>query len=240
LDHLLTLARAHEIDLTRLSLGLLVDQLAAALDHAPAAMPLAQKGDWVVMTAWLVQLRARLLPTDPAAQQHAAAQAVELRDRLVELPAMQALARWLEGRPQVGRDVFARGPSEGVAAVIGVEHEVDVVGFLWASLALFDAADDAVDTASVYPPQRREWYSVAEARARILALLAETPEGQLLDRFLPPVAGDMPSNALRRRSAWASTLIASLELAKQGDLTVAQAARFAPIHLSRPSALPPA
>ena len=110
LEQLLVLARAHEIDLTRLPLVALVDQLATALQHAPPATPLGQKGDWVVMTAWLVQLRSRLLlPADPAVQPQAEAQAVELRDRLVDLQAMQALARWLDGRPQLGRDVFARG-----------------------------------------------------------------------------------------------------------------------------------
>src|SRR5271166_831440 len=63
LDQLLALAR--EIDLTHLPLVAFVDQLVAALHHAPPATPLGQKGDWVVMTAWLVQLRSRLLlPAD--------------------------------------------------------------------------------------------------------------------------------------------------------------------------------
>ena len=61
LGHLLALARAHTIDLSRLPLGPLVDQLSVALRQAPAALPLGQKADWVVMAAWLVQLRARLL-----------------------------------------------------------------------------------------------------------------------------------------------------------------------------------
>src|SRR6516225_4679816 len=170
LDQLLVLARAHEIDLTRLPLVALVDQLATALQHAPPATPLGQKGDWVVMTAWLVQLRSRLLlPADPAGQPAAEAQAAELRDRLVDLQAMQALARWLDRRPQLGRDVFARGQPDEFAAALGAEHDrgpiehvrwgpVDVVEFLWASLALFDEVDDAVDTAAVYQPRRRHWY----------------------------------------------------------------------------------
>ena len=51
LETLLTLARAQKIDLSRLSLAALVDQLEAALRQAPASLPLGQKGDWVVMTA---------------------------------------------------------------------------------------------------------------------------------------------------------------------------------------------
>jgi segregation and condensation protein A len=109
LDHLLALARAQKIDLAGLSLTTLLDQLTAALRQAPASVPLGQKGDWVVMAAWLVQLRARLLlPADPAAQQDAATEVGQLRDRLVALRETQALAGWLERRPQLGRDVFAR------------------------------------------------------------------------------------------------------------------------------------
>ncbi len=244
LDQLLVLARAHEIDLTRLPLVALVDQLAVALQHAPAT-PLSQKGDWVVMTAWLVQLRSRLLlPADPGVQPQAEAQAVELRDRLVDLQAMQTLARWLDDQPQLGRDVFARGQPEDFAAALGAEHDVDVVEFLWASLALFDEAEDAVDTAAVYQPRRRHWYSVLEARARILALLAQAPEGGRLEQFLPDateaaMTGEEIRSRVRRGLAWGCTFVASLELAKQGDLTLAQEGLFEPIHVRPPAALPP-
>ena len=256
LDQLLVLARAHEIDLSRLPLVALVDQLAAALEYAPLATPLSQKGDWVVMTAWLVQLRSRLLlPADPGVQPQAEAQAVELRDRLVDLQAMQTLARWLDDRPQLGRDVFARGQPEDFAAAFvaepdrrSIEHvrwgPVDVVEFLWASLALFDEVEDAVDTAAVYQPRRRHWYSVVEARARILALLAQAPEGGRLEQFLPDVAeaamtGEAIRSRVRRGLAWGCTFVASLELAKQGDLSLAQEGLFAPIHVRPPAALPP-
>jgi segregation and condensation protein A len=238
LDHLLTLARAHEIDLTTLSLAALVDQLSAALLNAPSSTPLGQKADWVVMTAWLLQLRSGLLlPEEEPAQQAAAAEAADLRDRLVDLRAMQALARWLEDRPQIGRDVFARGQSEDVAAAIGGDHQVDVVGFLWASLALFDEAGDAVDTTTIYRPPRPALHSVPEARARILFLLAAAPEGGPFEQFLPELpqaatAGGEARTARLRRSAWGSTFIASLELAKQGALTLAQDGHFTPIHVS--------
>ncbi len=75
LDHLLTLARSQNIDLAEISLTALVDQLSAALQRAPATTPLGQKADWVVMAAWLVQLRAGLLlPADfsPTAGRHGA------------------------------------------------------------------------------------------------------------------------------------------------------------------------
>ncbi len=224
---LLNLARAQQIDLGGLPLPDLVDQLAAALHRAAPMTPLSQKGDWVVMTAWLVLLRSRLLlPGDSRTQAAAEAEMDQLRGRLVALEEIQVFAAWLERRPRLGRDVFARGRPEFVGTTIGAAPEIDVIAFLWASLALFD--DDAPpDTASVYRPMWLDLCSVQEARARILDLLAD---GQPLGRFLPPglTAAD---TEVRRRSAWTSLFTASLELAKQGEIAVAQEAAFTPIQL---------
>lgn len=242
LDHLLTLARAHTIDLTEISLTALVDQLTAALRQAPTATSLGEKGNWVVMAAWLVQLRTRLLlPADAPGPQEAAAEVDQLRDRLVALEAMQALAGWLERRPQLGHDVFARGrpPSRAQSPeVFGVSVEtgpaIDVIEFLWASLALFD--DEAPpDTAMVYRPAPLALHTVAQARERILRRLNATPDGAPLDQLLPEEStdtGDAPCRALRRRSGWAATFVAGLELAKQGDVVMDQGDDFEPIHVA--------
>jgi segregation and condensation protein A len=233
LERLLTLARGHQIDLARLPLGALVDQLAAALQDAPPATPLGRKGDWVVMASWLLQLRSLLLlPAGSAAQQAAAVEADRLRLRLIGLREIQALAAWLDRRAQLGRDVFARGQPELLGtSSFATGHEVDVVGFLWACLALFDDAGDAAATETVYRPRWFEPHAVPEARDRILRRLAETPDGGPLGRFLPDAsAADTP---LRRRSAWSSTFAASLELTKRGDVALAQGGLFMPIRVSR-------
>jgi segregation and condensation protein A len=235
LDHLLSLARAQKIDVSLISLEALVDQLTAALRHASAATPLGQKADWLVMAAWLVQLRTRLLlPADAAARQEAQTEADAFRGRLVALEEMRVLARWLERRPQLGHDVFARGRPEVFGVSVETAHAVDVIEFLWASLALFD--DAAVpDTAPVYRPVPWALHTVAEARNRIMRLLAETPDGAPLEWFLseqPEITDSHSRRALHRRSAWSSTLVACLELARQGDVALAQEDTFAPIHVS--------
>jgi segregation and condensation protein A len=236
LDRLLTLARAHQVDLARIPIGDLVDQLAAALRHAPPATPLGEKGDWVVMASWLLQLRSRLLlPADSPEQRAAAGEARQLRERLVNLQAVQALATWLDHRPQLGRDVFPRGQPE----VLGrsIEPETDVIEFLWASLALFDDDGEVPGSSTRYHPRRLELHSVQDARMRILRRLAEKPASHRLDTLLPeaPAARFGTQSALRRRSAWASTFVASLELAKQGDAVLSQTDFLAPIQVSPPA-----
>jgi segregation and condensation protein A len=235
LETLLTLARAQKIDLSALSLTALLDQLTAALQQAAKRVPLGQQGDWVVMAAWLVQLRTGLLlPADAPAQQDAVAEADRFRGRLVALEDIQALAGWLERRPQRGHDVFARGAPEIFGNTVDAGQAVDVVEFLWASLALFDD-DTAVDTTEIYRARPFELYQVAEARTRILRLLADAPEGAPLERFVPDPAGDPDGERwgkIRLRSGWASTLIAGLELAKQGEVVLGQGGDFEPIHVA--------
>jgi segregation and condensation protein A len=235
LEHLLTLARAQTINLADMSLAALLDQLTVALRQAPAAVPLGQKADWVVMAAWLVQLRTRLLlPANAPGQREAAAEAGQLRGRLVALEAMQALAGWLEQRPQLGQDVFARGRPELFGVSVDAGPAIDVIEFLWASLALFDD-ETPPDTVLVYRPAPLALHTVTQARARILRRLKDQPEGVALNQLLPDEASgaDEPSRRVRlRRSGWAATFVAGLELAKQGDVVMEQGEDFEPIHVA--------
>ena len=242
LARLLTLARARRIDLSKIPVLQLADQLVAAMRDA--ATPLAQKGDWVVMAAWLVQLRSLLLlPADNLTRKAATEEADRFRDRLSGLAEIQALAAWLDRRPRLGRDVFDRGePPEGLGVTAETGAEIDVIEFLWASMALFDDGEPGPDVSETYRPPWRELYSIAAARARILTLLAETPDGRSLEALLPDesAADGMPVDpGLRKRGAWASTLIAGLELAKRGEVALAQKDIFAAIHVSPASAEPP-
>jgi hypothetical protein len=91
-------------------------------------------------------------------------------DGLGALRDMQALADWLERRPQLGR-AFARGQPGLLGTSFETAHQVDVIEFLWASLALFEN-DPAPDTANVYRPPLAELYDVTAPRERILRGLA--------------------------------------------------------------------
>jgi segregation and condensation protein A len=237
LAQLLALARTQAVDLRGISVAALVEQLANALATAERATSLAHKGDWLVMAAWLVWLRSRLmLPPDTPAQVEATADAGRLRNRLLALRAAQELATWLAARPQLGHDVFARGAPEWQGTDLATAHQVDVVSFLWASMALFDDAARNVDGAVVYRPPWHDLQSPVEARRRILAMLVFLPDGAPLERFLPAIdAGDDTRGRrdLRRRGAWAGTLLAGLELAREGEVALIQERAFKPIHLRR-------
>jgi len=231
---LLSLARAHAIDLARLSLADCIGQLTALLERTG---PVAERADWLVMAAWLVLLWSRrLLPAASPTEEAGDNSADQPPDREGALLAARTLASWLERRPQLGIDVFARGQPEVVGTEFGLHHEVDIIEFLWACLSQFDDDADRIDTSTPYRPARLALWTVPDARARILQLLAETSYNAPLERFLPALDLEArvttpPSPSLRRRSAVASTLIAGLELAREGVVTLHQPAPFATITL---------
>src|SRR5208283_4016148 len=141
------------------------------------------------------------------------------------------VAAWLDQRPQLGHEVFARGQPELLSASTAHQYEVDVIEFLWACAAQFDDDAAPVDIATVYRPSWHDLYSVLDARTHILRLLAS--DHLPLERFLPDVPPeDGAKLALWRRSAVASTLVAGLELARDGVVRLHQEGAFAAITLS--------
>jgi segregation and condensation protein A len=109
-------------------------------------------------------------------------------------------------------------------------------------MVLFGDGDEEPGARSAYRPRWADLYKLGDARDRILRLLAAAPEGAPLGRFLPDVPAEgaitIPAK-LRWRAAWTSTFLASLQLAKEGEVVVAQERLFAPIHVRKlPDAVP--
>jgi segregation and condensation protein A len=103
-------------------------------------------------------------------------------------------------------------------------------------MAQFDDGMAAPDTEAVYRPVALDLHTVAAARDRILRILGETSDGAHFERLLPAPSDTADSGsrqALRRRSAWSSTLMASLELARQGAVAMRQEGDFQAIHVAR-------
>jgi segregation and condensation protein A len=243
MDLLLDLAERQKIDFGRMSVLALAEQFVAAMAQFGDSVPIERRADWLVMATRLVLLRSRLLfPESPGAAEAAARDAAAALLRIDALAAVRAAAAWLGDQPVLGQDVFARGAPDRLGVYVEAEDAVDVIAFLWASLSLFDDDMGDLDTVARYRPAWADLHSVTEARDRILRMLREGGDGEALGHFLPERlmddAGDAPETSLRRSSAWAATFSAGLELAKQGEVILAQADAVACVHVSRATAQP--
>jgi segregation and condensation protein A len=242
LDLLLELARARRVDLARLSIVDLAEQSGAALEDAVVRrrVPLSRLADWLVMAAHLALLRSRLLlPADSAEAAEARREAEALRRRLADREFVRRLADWLERRPRLGRDVFARGAAEEEpesADHRGAAPVADTAALLRACLAVLERPDRG----GSWRPAPLPLWRAPDALARLRRMLpAMAPEGGApLECFLPEMTDDGPDAALRRRAALASTLLAGLELGREGTASLSQDGAFGPILLA--AVAPPA
>jgi segregation and condensation protein A len=82
-------------------------------------------------------------------------------------------------------------------------------------------------------PRPAPLWTAGDAIRRIARLLAELPNGSPLAAFLPKIDRDAPKWPLRCRAAIASTLIASLELARDGTVVLEQDGDWMPIRVGR-------
>jgi segregation and condensation protein A len=220
LDLLLTLARNQKVDIAKISILKLADQYLEFIEQAKR-INLELAADYLVMAAWLAYLKSRLvLPQEkaPEGEPSADEMAARLRWRLQRLDAMRASATRLMGRERLDRDVFGRGDPEALN-VIRLRTYKDTLYDLLTAYAT-DRVRKLGGTA--YKPEMAPVLQIEEARERLERMLGKISDWSGLTRLLP---FEWQGGA-RRRSAMASTLLACLELARDGKVELQQMAPF--------------
>jgi segregation and condensation protein A len=222
MDLLLDLARSQKVDLAKISILSLVDQYLAVIEGAKR-IRLELAADWLVMAAWLTWLKSRLLvpaaANDDLESGEMAAEA--LATRLREMNVIRTLAAWLNTRPVLGQDVFARGAPEA-------NYEYDRSRIIIEPGPFVRAYLDAIrrgTKSSPYTPRALTLWTVQDALRRLADLVGSLPDWTTLEEFLP----DHMDSPTERRAALASTLLASLEMARNGTIRLRQEEAFSPI-----------
>jgi len=220
LDLLLNLARAQKVDIAKISILELADQYLLFIESAKR-MNLELAADYLVMAAWLAYLKSRLIlpqPEGAEGEPTADEMASRLRWRLQRLEAMREAAARLMARDRLGRDVFARGKPEPINVVKLRTYNDSLYDLLTAY------AGERVKKlkGKNYQPLSSPVLQIEEARARLERMLGRIPDWSNLSQLLPFEW----SGGQRRRSALASTLLACLELARDGRVEIRQLAPF--------------
>ena len=225
LDLLLALARNQKVDLTRISVLELAEQYLEFIELL-RRRNLELAADYLVMAAWLAYLKSRLLlpqaetgQGEPSANEMASL----LRWRLQRLHAMRETATRLMARDRLGREIFTRGMPEPVNVVKLPEHADTLYDLLTAY------ATQRLKRAGLrsYKPVHAPVLLIEEARERLERILGSIGSWSGLSRFLPPEW----SGGTRRRSGLASTLLASLELTRDGKLEMRQLTPYSEIYI---------
>ncbi|MDI2113218.1 segregation and condensation protein A [Commensalibacter nepenthis] len=237
LDLLLQLARTQKVDLAKISILQLVEQYLEIIESA-RKIRLELAADWLVMAAWLAWLKSCLLLPEKPIDGEETEQAVDiLQERLEELERINKIARWMNDRPLLGSEVFTRGFYENHTEIDSSGVVLDISRFM-----------NAFVTVARRKSKKKSWrirsfnfWTVRDALSRLRRLLGQNDVlgWHVLDAFLPSyqslqepgVTHDMISR--RVKAAWSGTLLAGLELAKDGQIQLNQQEQFGRIQLKK-------
>ena len=226
LDLLLHLCRTEEIDLSQLPVRMITDQYLAHLE-AFEFQDLETAGAYLVMAATLIYLKSKLLvppDEDAAAEQlddDALALKQELEDRLREYARVKALGAALAEREAAQALLWGR-PSSHLPAIDDIPLEDLSVHLLERALKHLIEEQQRRKPREIdaNPP------SVLERMTEILSLLRDT-----WSMLFSTLAGGE-----RRRADVVVTLLAVLELVRQGRVRAQQTELFGEIVLERSTA----
>jgi segregation and condensation protein A len=226
LDLLLHLCRTEEIDLAALPVRTITDQYLAHLE-AMEFRDLETAGAYLVMAATLIYLKSKLLvPPDETEEQlddEALALKQELEERLREYARVKTQGAWL-GRREAEQALVWGRPSSTLPPLEDVPLEDLSIHWLERALKRLIDEQQRLQPRQVEPNPP----SMLERMTEILTLLRDT--WSLL--FSSMTGGE------RRRSEVVVSLLAVLELCRQGRIRTQQTELFGDIVIERRSEIP--
>ena len=227
---LLELARGQKVDLTRISILELAEQYLAFIKSA-TDLRIELAADYLVMASWLAYLKSRMiLPREEGetTEIEPAEMAAHLAFRLQRLEAMRRAAQALFRLPLVGETVFPRGNPEGLRSKSSPLYEAEMYDLL---KAYGESRSKATFRNHKLPKPLVLTLSDARNRLRraIQSSGISTESWTSLDGLLPKSSGaegEVPQESIK-----ASSLLAGLEMAKDGEIFLRQDAPFSDIYL---------
>lgn len=228
---LLELARKQKVDLARISILALAEQYLAFI-KAAENLRIELAADYLVMASWLAYLKSRLILPKEGAEELLPEEdelAAHLAFRLQRLEAMRRAAEGLFQLPLTGTAVQIRGMPEGLRSRTTPLYNAELFDIL---KAYGESRSKAAIRHHKLPVPNV--LSLDDARSRLrraLAAIGITDEQSWtsFDSLLPD-ASEL-KDGLPSASVKASSLLAGLELTKEGQMELRQTGTFAPIYV---------
>ena len=174
------------------------------------------------MAAWLAYLKScLLLPKDPGVDPSPEELAMRLQLRLQRLQAMREAGARLIARDRLGRDVFRRSAPEGLKVVRRAAWRADLYDLI-SAYGIVRARTEP----SIHVIARRPVMTLDEAIQRLERMIGARLEWTALEAFLPETQDEE-----FRKSALASSFVATLELARLGKVVLRQKDNFATLYV---------
>jgi len=223
LDILLDLAKAQKVNLEDISITKLADQFYEFIT-SEKNLNLEIASEYLVMATWLTYLKSKLLlPGDPEEEFKVLEVAVKLKLQLKKLELIRLLSDQMLKRKRLGREIRLRGIKGSIRSIYSTEYKLNLYELLKCYSSIIMTKDFQRMNIPKLPV-----FTAEDGIKRIREFFGKLIDWKNINDLIPQ---NFKSGTKYRRSGKAGIFAGSLELVKEGNLTIKQENLFDDVYI---------
>ena len=223
LEILLDLAKAQKVDLEKISVTKLADQFHEFITKSKD-LNLELASEYLLMAAWLTYLKSKLLLPETEEEEFKALEVAEkLKLQLKKLELIRLLSSQMLSKKRLGRDVFMRGSKSGMRSIYDSKYSLTLFEILKTYASIVMTKDFKKMNIPKLPV-----FTTEDGIVRIKEFFGKLNEWKNISELIP---GNFKSSNNLKRTGQAGILSGSLELVKEGNVSIKQNNLFDDIYI---------
>jgi segregation and condensation protein A len=223
LDILLDLAKAQKVNLEDISITKLADQFYEFIT-SEKNLNLEIASEYLVMATWLTYLKSKLLlPGDPEEEFKVLEVAEKLKLQLKKLELIRLLSDQMLKRKRLGREIRLRGIKGSIRSIYSTEYKLNLYELLKCYSSIIMTKDFQRMNIPKLPV-----FTAEDGIKRIREFFGKLIDWKNINDLIPQ---NFKSGTQYRRSGKAGIFAGSLELVKEGNLTIKQENLFDDVYI---------
>ncbi|MDA9085108.1 segregation/condensation protein A [Candidatus Pelagibacter sp.] len=223
IDVLLELAKAQKVDLENISITLLADQFHQFIT-SNKDINLEVASEYLLMATWLTYLKSKLLlPGNPEEEFKVLEVAERLKLQLKKLELIRLLSDQMLKRKRLGRDVYLRGVKGSIRSIYSTEYKLTLYELLKAYSSTIMTKDFQRMNIPKLPV-----FTTEDGIKRIKEFFGKLVDWKNINDLIPK---NFKNSLQNRKTGQAGIFAGSLELVKEGNLTIKQEKLFEDIYI---------
>ena len=223
LEVLLDLAKSQKVDLEKISITKLADQFHEFITSS-SKLNLEIASEYLLMATWLIYLKSKLLLPENEEEEFKALEVAEkLKLQLKRLELIRLLSDQMLKRKRLGRDIFLRGIKGNIKSIYSTKYSIT----LFELLKTYSSIIMTREFQKINIP-RLPVFTMEEGIKRIKQFFGKLTNWKNIDDLIPL---NFSSSKVLKKSGKAGLFAGSLELVKEGNITIKQSKLYSPIFI---------
>ena len=223
LDVLLDLAKTQKVDLENISITLLADQFHNYITEEKN-LNLEAASEYLLMATWLTYLKSKLLlPENPEEEFKVLEVAEQLKLQLKKLELIRLLSDQMLRRKRLGREIRLRGIKGHIKSIYSAEYKLNLYELLKTYSNIIMTKDFQIMNIPKLPV-----FTTEDGIKRIKEFFGKLIDWKNLNDLIPK---NFKDGAKYKNTGKAGIFAGSLELVKEGNLTIKQENLFDEIYI---------